>query len=99
MYAADERSFSEIGQEVPASKLLSKVNPDARRDCRRARSLITVLAMSSAPFLNVTTVGDTLEIRPTGSWTVVNANLLERLFSAVVPQLDSAKRLSVNLAD
>ena len=54
--------------------------------------------MSSAPLLNVATVGDTLELRPTGSWTVINANVLESLFSAVAPQLASAKRLRVDLA-
>ena len=54
--------------------------------------------MSSATLLSIATVGDTLELRPTGSWTVINANLLEGLFSAVVPQLERAKRLSVNLA-
>ena len=54
--------------------------------------------MSSAPLLNVATVGDTLELRPTGSWTVINANVLESLFNAVAPQLESAKRLRVDLA-
>ncbi|MBI5320582.1 MlaE family lipid ABC transporter permease subunit [Bradyrhizobium sp.] len=54
--------------------------------------------MSSAPLLNAATVGDTLEIRPTGSWTVINANLLESLFNAVTPQLAGAKRLRVDLA-
>ena len=54
--------------------------------------------MSSAPLLNVATVGDTLELRPSGSWTVVNANLLESLFNAVAPQLAGAKRLRVDLA-
>ena len=39
--------------------------------------------MSSAPLLDVATVGDTLELRPTGSWTVIHANLLEGLFNAV----------------
>ena len=54
--------------------------------------------MSSAPLLNAATVGDTLELRPTGSWTVLNANLLESLFNGVAPQLASAKRLRVDLA-
>jgi phospholipid/cholesterol/gamma-HCH transport system permease protein len=54
--------------------------------------------VSSAPLLNVATVGDTLELRPTGSWTVINANVLESLFNAVAPQLESAKRLRVDLA-
>jgi phospholipid/cholesterol/gamma-HCH transport system permease protein len=54
--------------------------------------------VSSAPLLNVDTVGDTLELRPTGSWTVINANVLESLFNAVAPQLESAKRLRVDLA-
>ena len=54
--------------------------------------------MSSAPLLNVTTVGDTLELRPTGSWTVVNGNLLEGLFDAVAPQLATTQRLRLDLA-
>jgi phospholipid/cholesterol/gamma-HCH transport system permease protein len=54
--------------------------------------------LSSAPLLNAATVGDTLELRPTGSWTVINANLLESLFNAVAPQLASARRLRVDLA-
>ena len=54
--------------------------------------------MSSAPLLNAATVGDTLELRPTGSWTVINAGLLESLFNAVAPQLAAAKRLRVDLA-
>ncbi len=53
--------------------------------------------MSSAPLLNVTAVGDTLELRPIGSWTVINANLLENLFNAVAPRLASARRLRVDL--
>jgi phospholipid/cholesterol/gamma-HCH transport system permease protein len=54
--------------------------------------------VSSAPLLNVATVGDTLELRPTGSWTMINANLLEGLFDAAAPQLAQAKRLRVDLA-
>ena len=55
--------------------------------------------MSSAPLLNLATVGDTLELRPAGSWTVTNANVLESLFNAVAPQLAGAKRLRVDFAD
>jgi phospholipid/cholesterol/gamma-HCH transport system permease protein len=54
--------------------------------------------VSSAPLLNVATIGDTLELRPTGSWTVINANLLEALYKAVAPQLQQANRLHVDLA-
>ena len=54
--------------------------------------------MGSAPLLDVATVGDTLELRPAGSWTVVHANLLESLFNAVAPQLAVAPRLRVDLA-
>jgi phospholipid/cholesterol/gamma-HCH transport system permease protein len=54
--------------------------------------------VSSAPLLDVATVGDTLELRPTGSWTVIHANLLEGLFNAVAPQLARAKRLRLDLA-
>jgi phospholipid/cholesterol/gamma-HCH transport system permease protein len=54
--------------------------------------------VSTAPLLNAVNVGDTLELRPTGSWTVINGNLLESLFNAVAPQLADAKRLRVDLA-
>ncbi|PWT87743.1 MAG: ABC transporter permease, partial [Proteobacteria bacterium] len=53
--------------------------------------------MSSAPLLNLATVGDTLELRPTGSWTVINANVLESLFNAVTPQLAGTRQLRVDL--
>jgi phospholipid/cholesterol/gamma-HCH transport system permease protein len=52
----------------------------------------------TAPLLNAVDVGDTLELRPTGSWTVLNGNLLESQFNAVAPQLAGAKRLRVDLA-
>ena len=52
----------------------------------------------TAPLLNVAAVGDTIELRPTGSWTMINANLLESLFDAAAPQLAQAKRLRVDLA-
>jgi phospholipid/cholesterol/gamma-HCH transport system permease protein len=55
------------------------------------------LPLSSAPLLNLTAIGDTLELRPTGSWTVINANLLESLFNAAAPQLAGARRLRVDL--
>lgn len=54
--------------------------------------------MSSTPLLDIATVGDTLELRPAGSWTVTNASLLESLFNAAAPQLAAAKRLRVDLA-
>ena len=54
--------------------------------------------MSTAPLLNAVNVGDTLELRPTGSWTVLNGNLLESLFDALAPQLAGAKRLRFDLA-
>jgi phospholipid/cholesterol/gamma-HCH transport system permease protein len=54
--------------------------------------------VNSAPHLNIATIDDTLELRPTGSWTVINGNLLERLFNGVTPQLSSAGRLRVDLA-
>jgi phospholipid/cholesterol/gamma-HCH transport system permease protein len=54
--------------------------------------------VSTAPLLNALTVGDTLELRPTGSWTVLNGNLLESLLNAMAPQLAGAKRLRFDLA-
>src|SRR5262249_12045527 len=56
------------------------------------------MPVSSTPLLNATTAGDTLELRPIGSWTMINANVLESLFNAAAPQIEAAKHLRVDLA-
>ena len=53
--------------------------------------------MTSAPVLTATPSGDTLELRPGGSWTAVNAAVLERLSSDVTPQLDQAPSVKVDM--
>ncbi len=42
--------------------------------------------------------GDTLELRPVGSWTAANAATLERLSNDVAPQLDRASFVRVDMA-
>jgi phospholipid/cholesterol/gamma-HCH transport system permease protein len=54
--------------------------------------------VSSTPLLGIASVGETLELRPTGSWTVINAALLENLFKAATPQIAGARCLHVDLA-
>ncbi|MFN8333445.1 MAG: STAS domain-containing protein, partial [Saprospiraceae bacterium] len=88
----------DLAQGGLRQSVLREVNHVAGRGSRRAEVIHGNFAVSSAPLLNVTAVGDTLELRPTGSWTVINANLLESLFNAVAPQLAGAKRLRVDLA-
>jgi phospholipid/cholesterol/gamma-HCH transport system permease protein len=39
----------------------------------------------SSPFLAAATQDETLELRPSGSWTAVHANALERLFDVALP--------------
>ncbi|KRR22397.1 ABC transporter permease [Bradyrhizobium lablabi] len=54
--------------------------------------------MVVAPVLTATSSGDALELHPAGSWTAANAATLERLSSDVVPQLDRAAALKVDMA-
>jgi len=51
-----------------------------------------------APLLIATLNGDALELRPTGCWTVINAEVLEQLSAGVAPQLARAKALTVNMS-
>ena len=54
--------------------------------------------MSSDPLLETAVDGNMLELRPVGSWTVANANLLEASCEAVVPRLRQAGALRIDLA-
>ncbi|WP_213030936.1 STAS domain-containing protein, partial [Acinetobacter baumannii] len=47
--------------------------------------------------LTVLPSGETLELRPGGSWTAVNAAALERLSGEVTPQLDQAPGVKVDM--
>ena len=53
--------------------------------------------MATAPLLTATPSGDTLELRPGGSWTAANAVTLERLSDDVAPQLDRAGIVKVDM--
>jgi phospholipid/cholesterol/gamma-HCH transport system permease protein len=52
----------------------------------------------SAPLLIASASGDELELRPTGSWTVVNAATLEQLSASIAPQLARARSVTVNMS-
>ncbi|WP_441278332.1 ABC transporter permease [Tardiphaga sp. 172_B4_N1_3] len=54
--------------------------------------------MMSAPLLIASASGDALELRPTGSWTVVNAATLEQLSASIAPQLARARSVTVNMS-
>jgi phospholipid/cholesterol/gamma-HCH transport system permease protein len=67
---------------------------------RRGRYPIEgTIILTSAPLLTATASGDTLELRPGGSWTAVNAAVLERLSGDVTPQLDQAPSVKVDMTD
>ena len=55
-------------------------------------------AVNYAPALEATSRGDTLELRPSGSWTISHAGLLEKLSNAALPQVNAAPRLQVDFA-
>jgi phospholipid/cholesterol/gamma-HCH transport system permease protein len=54
--------------------------------------------LDSAPLLAATSAGDALELRPGGSWTATNATTLEALSDAIMPQLDHATTLKIDMA-
>jgi phospholipid/cholesterol/gamma-HCH transport system permease protein len=55
--------------------------------------------LSPAPFLAAATQGETLELRPSGSWTAVHANALESLFEVTLPKLQQATNLKIDMTD
>jgi phospholipid/cholesterol/gamma-HCH transport system permease protein len=55
--------------------------------------------LSPAPFLAAATRGETLELRPSGSWTAVHANALESLFDVTLPKLQQATNLKIDMTD
>jgi len=54
--------------------------------------------LTTTPLLTATPSGDTLELRPGGSWTAANAATLERLSNDVAPQLDRAGTVKLDMA-
>ncbi|MEZ0220545.1 MAG: ABC transporter permease, partial [Tardiphaga sp.] len=52
----------------------------------------------NAPLLIASANGDALELRPIGSWTVVNAATLEQLSTSIAPQLARARSVTVNMS-
>ena len=54
---------------------------------------------SLAPFLATASRGETLELRPSGSWTAVHANALESLFDVALPKLQQATNLKIDMTD
>ena len=55
--------------------------------------------MSFAPLLGSKTEGETLELRPGGSWTASHAEVLENLFDVVSPRLQQTTNLKINMED
>ena len=53
----------------------------------------------SSPFLAAATQDETLELRPSGSWTAVHANALESLFDVALPRLQQATKLTIDMTD
>ena len=55
--------------------------------------------MSTAPLLRATTHDETLELSPSGPWTVAHGTALEGLFDAVSPRLAATKNLKIDMSD
>jgi phospholipid/cholesterol/gamma-HCH transport system permease protein len=53
--------------------------------------------LSVAPLLSATTDGETLELSPSGPWTVTHGNALEGLFDTVSPRLTETKNLKIDM--
>jgi phospholipid/cholesterol/gamma-HCH transport system permease protein len=55
--------------------------------------------LNAAPLLGAATQGDTLELSPSGPWTVAHGHALEGLFDAVSPRLAETKNLKIDMTD
>ena len=53
--------------------------------------------MATAPLLVAIPLGETIELRPAGSWTAANVTSLEALTDAAVPDLDRSKRVQLDM--
>ena len=59
----------------------------------------SAIILSLAPFLTTATQGETLELRPSGSWTATHANELEGLFEVALPKLQQATTLKIDMTE
>jgi phospholipid/cholesterol/gamma-HCH transport system permease protein len=55
--------------------------------------------LSAAPLLGALTHNETLELSPSGPWTVAHGTVLEGLFDAVSPRLVETKNLKIDMSD
>jgi phospholipid/cholesterol/gamma-HCH transport system permease protein len=55
--------------------------------------------LATPPLLAATATGDVLEVRPGGSWTAANVTTLETLSAGLVPQLDRAPAVTVDMTE
>ena len=59
----------------------------------------SAIISSLALFLVAATQGETLEIRPSGSWTAVHANVPESLFDVALPKLQQATNVRIDMTE
>jgi phospholipid/cholesterol/gamma-HCH transport system permease protein len=55
--------------------------------------------LATAPALTATPFGDTIELRPAGSWTAAHVTSLEAVTDSVTPQIDGSTRVKLDMAD
>jgi phospholipid/cholesterol/gamma-HCH transport system permease protein len=55
--------------------------------------------LATAPALTATPSGDTIELRPAGSWTAAHVTSLEAATDSVAPQVDRSRRVRLDMAD
>ncbi len=55
--------------------------------------------MATAPVLTATLLGDTIELRPAGSWTAANVTSLEAASDSIAPQVDRSSRVKLDMTD
>jgi len=54
--------------------------------------------LAIAPLLVAIPLGETIELRPAGSWTAANVTSLEALTDSVAPDLDRSRRVQLDMA-
>jgi phospholipid/cholesterol/gamma-HCH transport system permease protein len=72
--------------------------------CRRRRRAIRANSrpariLNSVPLLGEATQGETLVLRPSGSWTAVHAAALESLINFAAPRVRQAPNLKIDMAE
>jgi len=55
--------------------------------------------LATAPVLTATLLGDTIELRPAGSWTAANVTSLEAASDSIAPQVDRSSRVKLDMTD